>query len=96
LDWPAEEVAAQLDDLLAIFGTPLSCGPAWLRAAAELAGAHGLTFYDAAWVAAARGLDISLISADRQLLAAGLADSATTAARRLGLNVPEDPPTASP
>jgi len=55
LRWPANEVADQLDDLLAIFGTPLLCGPDWLRDAAELAAARRLSFYDAAWAAAARG-----------------------------------------
>ena len=94
LGWQVDEVSDQLDDLLAIFGSPLRSGPEWLRAAAELATAHRLTFYDAAWVAAARGLGIPLVSADRQLLAAGLAESATAAAQRLGLGVSDDPPTA--
>jgi predicted nucleic acid-binding protein len=85
LRWPAGEVADQIDDLLAIFGTPLLSSPAWLRDAAELAADHQLTFYDAAWAAAARGLGVPLVSADRQLLAAGLAESATAAAQRLGL-----------
>lgn len=52
LNWAAGEVADQLDDLLAIFGTPLLSSAAWLRGAAELAGAHGLSFYAAAWAAA--------------------------------------------
>jgi predicted nucleic acid-binding protein len=96
LEWPAEEVADQLDDLLAIFGTPLLSSPEWLRAAAVLAAAHRLTFYDAAWVAAARELGVSLVSADRQLLTAGLAESVTAAAQRLGLDVSDDPTTTDP
>ena len=91
LGWPPDEVADQLDDILAIFGSPLLSNSEWLRAAAEVAAAHRLTFYDAAWVAAARGLGIPLVSADRQLLAAGLAESASTAAQRLGLNASDDP-----
>lgn len=91
LGWPAAEAADQLDDLLTIFGTPLLLSPEWLRDAAELAVAHRLSFYDAAWAAAARGLGIPLVSADRQLLAAGLAESATTIAHRLGLDIPADP-----
>ena len=91
LGWPPDEVADQLDDILAIFGRPLLSSSEWLRAAAEVAAAHRLTFYDAAWVAAARGLGIPLVSADRQLLAAGLAESATTAAQRLGLDIVDDP-----
>lgn len=90
LDWSGAEVADQLDDLLVIFGPPLPSSPAWLRDAADLAAAHRLTFYDAAWAAAARGLGIPLVSADRQLLAAGLAESTTAAVRRLGLTVPGD------
>lgn len=89
--WPADEVADQLDDLLVIIGTPLLSSPAWLRAAAELAAAHRLTFYDSAWVAAARGLGVSLVSADRQLLAARLAESATDVAQRLDLDIPDRP-----
>lgn len=85
LRWPAGDVADQLDDLLAIFGTPLLSSPEWLRDAAGLATVHRLSFYDAAWAAAARGLGVALVSADRQLLAAGLAESATVTAHRLGL-----------
>ncbi len=96
LNWSAEEVADQLEDLLAIFGAPLLSSPEWLRDAADLAAAHRLSFYDAAWAAAARGLGVPLVSADRQLLAAGLAASATTTARRLGLTVPDDPTTTAP
>jgi predicted nucleic acid-binding protein len=85
LAWPAAAVADQLADLLTIVGTPLVLDPTWVAHAAELAVAHRLTFYDAAWAAAARGLGIALVSADRQLLAAGVAESATTVALRLGL-----------
>jgi predicted nucleic acid-binding protein len=85
LHWPAGDVADQLDDLVAIFGTPFLSSPEWLRDASELATDHHLSFYDAAWAAGARGLGVPLVSADRQLLAAGLAESATAIARRLGL-----------
>ena len=51
--------------------------PPWRRDATELGQRHGLTFYDAAFAAAARGLDVPLVSADRQLLASGLALSLT-------------------
>lgn len=85
LRWEPSDAADQLDDLLTLVGTPLVCAPDWLRQAAELSGLHGLTFYDAAWAAAAQGLDIALVSADRQLLSAGLAESPTSVASRLGL-----------
>jgi predicted nucleic acid-binding protein len=44
-----------------------------------------VTFYDAAWAAAARALHVPLVSADRQLVTANLAESATAVAARLGL-----------
>jgi predicted nucleic acid-binding protein len=42
------------------------------RLAADLANEHGLTFYDAAYAAAARSRDALLATFDRQLLSAGL------------------------
>jgi predicted nucleic acid-binding protein len=44
-----------------------------------------LSFYGASWAAAAAALNISLVSADRRLLAAGLAETPTAAASRLNL-----------
>ena len=85
LSWPPTQVADQLDDLLVICGPPLVVSAGWLRGAADLAAGHRLTFYDAAWVAAAQALRIPLVSADLQLVKAGLAESPTAAARRLGL-----------
>jgi predicted nucleic acid-binding protein len=93
LRWPAGEVANQLDDLVTIVGTPLVSSAEWLRDAAGLATEHQLTFYDAAWAAAARGLGVVLVSADRQLLGAGLAESATATAQRVGLDFVDDPST---
>jgi predicted nucleic acid-binding protein len=85
LTWPPEAVADQLDDLVTICGTPLVMHQDWLRDAAELADRHTLTFYDACWASAARGVGIPLVSADQRLLAAGLAESATAAVERLRL-----------
>jgi predicted nucleic acid-binding protein len=85
LRWAASEVADQLDDLVAICGAPLLMTPEWLRDAASLGAAQHLTFYDAAWAASARGLGISLVSADSKLLEAGLAESPTATAKRLRL-----------
>ena len=85
LRWPADDVADQLDDLVTVCGTPLVMQHDWLHDAATLAAEHGLTFYDAAWAASARGLAIQLVSADRALVAAGLALAPSTAARDLGL-----------
>ncbi|MHB1855018.1 MAG: PIN domain-containing protein [Acidimicrobiales bacterium] len=85
LGWDGADVADQLDDLVAICGAPLAMEPAWLRRAAVIGSNHRLTFYDAAWAAAAEALESSLVSADKQLQAAGLAESPTAAAKRLRL-----------
>lgn len=88
LGWTAQDVSDQLDDLVSICGSPLGLTLDWLSQAAFLAETHGLTFYDAAWAASARGLGMSLVSADSKLLEAGLAESPTAAARRLRLALP--------
>ncbi len=85
LGWAAVDVANQLDDLHAVLGPPLLMTLPWLRRAAALAQMHTLSFYDAAWAAVAAELGIPLISADRQLLAAGLAESPSEITTRLNL-----------
>jgi predicted nucleic acid-binding protein len=85
LRWAASDISSQLDDIVSICGTPLVTTSAWLRDAAVLGETHQLTFHDAAWAAAARGLGIPLVSADAKLIAAGLADSPAVTARRLRL-----------
>jgi len=85
LRWPASEVADQIDDLLVICGRPLTPAPAWYRAAARLGEQHRLSFYDAMFAAAAQQTQAGLVSADKQLLAAGLAESASAFAVRIGL-----------
>ena len=92
LRWPAGDVADQLDDLHAILGPPLVMTPLWLRRAATLAHIHSLSFYDASWAAAAAELGIPLISADRRLVATGLAESPTEIATRLKLSMRATPP----
>ena len=57
----------------------------WLRHAAALAYHDHLSFYDASWAAAADKLNMPLVSADRQLLATGLAESPSNAVARLKL-----------
>jgi len=86
LRWSGTAVADQLDDLHTILGPVLVMAPPWLRRAAVLAETHNLSFYDASWAAAATELGISLVSADRRLLAAGLAESPTAVATRLRLS----------
>jgi predicted nucleic acid-binding protein len=85
LHWSGPDVADQLDDLIVICGSPLAMAADWLRLAAALGAANGLTFSDACWAAAAQALGISLVSADAQLIDAGLAESPRAAAERLRL-----------
>lgn len=85
LHWTATDAADQLDDLHAILGPALVMSPAWLRRAATIAQVHTLSFYDASWAATALELRIPLVSADRRLLAAGLAESPSQVSTRLQL-----------
>ncbi|HVB54011.1 MAG TPA: PIN domain-containing protein [Candidatus Acidoferrales bacterium] len=85
LGWNGADVADQLDDLIVICGPPLAMAPEWLRRAAALGESNRLTFYDAAWAAAADALGVALVSADTHLLAAGLAESPAAVAERLRL-----------
>ncbi|MHB8287876.1 MAG: PIN domain-containing protein [Acidimicrobiales bacterium] len=85
LRWSGSDVADQLDDLVVICGSPLAVTADWLRDAAIVAAANDLTFYDACWAAAAQALRVSLVSADGQLLDAGLAESPQAVSLRLRL-----------
>jgi predicted nucleic acid-binding protein len=85
LGWNGSDIADQLDDLIVICGPPLAMAAEWIRRAAAIGETHRLTFYDAAWAATAEGLGVSLISADTQLLDAGLAESLAAVAHRLRL-----------
>jgi predicted nucleic acid-binding protein len=68
-----------------VVGPPIVMAQDWLRDAAGLAEMHLLSFYDAGWAATAAGLGVPLVSADRRLLAAGLAESPTAVSPRLHL-----------
>ena len=85
LKWAAGDVGDQLDDLLTIVGSPIVMAQSWLREAAVLAETQTLSFYDASWAAAAAALGVSLVSADRQLVAAGLAETPATVTSRMNL-----------
>lgn len=85
LRWSATDVAGQLDDLVAIVGPPLVMSYDWLPEVARLAELQGLSFYDASWAATAAALKITLVSADRRLLSAGLAETASAVVARLHL-----------
>jgi predicted nucleic acid-binding protein len=71
--WPADRVAAALGLLEEICGDPIPlCGEDH-EPTAQLALEHHLTFYDASYAAIARRCGRRLLSADRDLLAPGLA-----------------------
>lgn len=79
---PATVVSHHLDLVHRLVGPFVHPVPSWHDDAAALGEQHGLTFYDASWAAAARAMDCPLVSADRALLRAGLAITATAAASR--------------
>jgi len=91
LRWEPARVADQLDDLQTVVGPPLVMTQDWLRHAAHLAHHHALTFYDASWAATADKLNMTLVSADQQLVAAGVAESPATTVARLRLPPSPDP-----
>ena len=83
LRMPAPVVVEALTLLRTLCGPLVHPRPSWQHAAAELAEQHRLTFYDASWAAAAQALQCPLVSADRLLLVAGLAVTASAAAAQL-------------
>jgi predicted nucleic acid-binding protein len=85
LRWTGADVGDQLEDIIAILGSPIVMARSWLRDAAVLAEAHALSFYDASWAAAAAALGVSLVSADRRLVTAGLAEAPSAVTSRLNL-----------
>jgi predicted nucleic acid-binding protein len=87
LKWTATDVSDQLDDLVAIVGSPIVMAHGWLHYAAVLAESKVLSFYDASWAAAAAALRIPLVSSDRRLLAAGLAEAPSALSSRLNLRL---------
>ena len=77
LGLPGDRVAEILDRLELICDQGLHLSPAARRDAAELAAAHRLTFYDAAYWAVARERSITLVTADVELLKVGAGSSPT-------------------
>ncbi len=73
----AEQATAVLTATVTLCGPPLTLDITGLAAAADTACSEGLTFYDAAFVAAAEAHDCTLISADNQLVATGHAITLT-------------------
>jgi predicted nucleic acid-binding protein len=71
--WAGERVAAALDLLLEICGEPVGLDAEDHSSAAKLALSHGLTFYDASYVAVARRLGRGVLSADGDLVEPDLA-----------------------
>lgn len=77
--WSGERVGAALGLLLEICGDPFELTPGDHGAAAALARAHDLTFYDASYVAIANRIGRGVISADGDLVKPGLAVTLETA-----------------
>lgn len=78
-----EAAGVVLEQVLVIFGEPIAIEPGARQQAVSLARRFGLSFYDASWAAAAHSLNATLVSADRRLLDAGLAITATECAAQL-------------
>jgi predicted nucleic acid-binding protein len=85
--WDGARIAGQLDDLELLLGDAIVLAAPVRSAAAQVAAAHRLTFYDAAYWAAAELLGCELVTADRRLLAAGAGKSSTELCAAFGLTV---------
>jgi predicted nucleic acid-binding protein len=85
LGWAGRTAADRLHDLMTVVGEPVALSDAARSTAAELAAEHGLSYYDAAYWAAARELRAPLVSADRELVEAGAAESPRQLCQRLEL-----------
>jgi predicted nucleic acid-binding protein len=77
--WNEKKIDRALGLMLEICGDPLDLLPGDYRTTAELALAHGLSFYDASYVAIARRMGRGVLSADGDLLGPGLASSLKSA-----------------
>lgn len=74
-------VGESLQAMLRICGPPLDLDATDFGPCAHLAEKHGITFYDASYVAIANRLRRRVVTADRDLLGPGLAVDLQTAAR---------------
>lgn len=71
--WDANRIGKALDLLSEICGDPLDLEPVDWKVTAQLTLAHGLTFYDASYVAISSRIGRRVLSADRDLVDPGLA-----------------------
>jgi predicted nucleic acid-binding protein len=79
-------VARVLGQLRVLTGVPLRIGPPELVDTLDLAARHRLTVYDASYWALARSTEFSLLTTDRELLAAGAGETPAQLCERLGLS----------
>ncbi|MDP9135813.1 MAG: type II toxin-antitoxin system VapC family toxin [Actinomycetota bacterium] len=77
--WKADRIALGLKVLHDICGDPLDLEPDDRQLAAEIALTHDITFYDASYAAIAQRTKRQLLSADRDLVRPGLAQSLQSA-----------------
>lgn len=83
LNRTAQQSRAVLEATWALCGPALTLSEAALGTAADIATADSLTFYEAAFAAAAREHGCTLVSSDRRLLATGHAITLTQSMERL-------------
>lgn len=81
----ASEATSVLDAMRAVCGDGSVLAGEELRKAADLAGAHGLTLYDACYAAVAGGRGAALATLDSELLAVGLGERPSDLVARLGI-----------
>ncbi len=87
LRWSGERAEQMLDELEELCGAGIPVAGGVRGTATRLAAVHGLTLYDASYWAVALAGDCMLVTADRQLIAAGAGLSPRAAAAALGLHV---------
>jgi predicted nucleic acid-binding protein len=78
-DWGAQRVSTALGLLGEICGDPIDLTAEDYDATARLTAEHGLTFYDASYVAIARRVGRAVLSADEDLIGPGLASGLAAA-----------------
>ena len=78
-DWGAQRVSTALELLGEICGDPIDLTVEDYDATTRLTAEHGLTFYDASYVAIAHRVGRAVLSADEDLIGPGLASGLAAA-----------------
>jgi len=80
-DFDQGRVTSSLETMLQVCGEPVELEPSDYGTCAEIASTCGITFYDASYVAIARRMGRTVLSADSDLLDPGLARDLNSAVR---------------